>query len=129
LRSSALKMPSMIKVLVLDDNQPILEALSFVLSRKKFEVIALNDPTMLESSLQAHHPDLLLMDIAMGQYDGRNLCRQLKLSPEGASLPIVLFTAKHFSQASIEACRADAVIEKPFRIQELYAVLDQLLHS
>ncbi|HEU4551492.1 MAG TPA: response regulator [Chitinophaga sp.] len=118
----------MTKVLVLDDNLPILEAISFILSRRKIEVITLNDPAMLESSLQDHNPDLLLMDIALGQYDGRNLCRQLKHRPGLESLPIVLFTAKYFSKASIDASKADAVIEKPFRIQELYAVLDRFLH-
>lgn len=117
----------MFKILLLDDDNSILEVVSLVLARKKLEVIAINDPSLLHSLLAQHHPDLLLMDIALGNYDGRNLCREIKDSPT-AVIPVVLFSAQSFTDDSICECKADAVIKKPFQLQQLYGVIDQFLH-
>lgn len=117
----------MSKILVLDDNEAILEAIHFILSRRKIVVVTIADPTLLLPYLQMHEPDLLLMDISLGCYDGRELCYQLKSSPSEKYLPIVLFSAKSYTPASITACGADAFMEKPFHIQNLYTVLEQLL--
>jgi len=121
----------MYKILVLDDNRDLLEAVSFSLNRSgKMKVIAINDPSLLLLYLEEHKPDILLMDISMGRYDGRELCSQIKQT-EGKknSIPVVLFTANKYSVESIEACKADAFIEKPFPIQRLYAVLEKFLPS
>ncbi|HJT72571.1 MAG TPA: response regulator, partial [Chitinophaga sp.] len=102
----------MFKILLLDDDNSILEVVSLVLTRKKLEVIAINDPSLLNNLLEQHHPDLLLMDIALGTYDGRNICREIKDSP-AAEMPVILFSAQSFTDESICECKADAVIKKP----------------
>lgn len=119
----------MYKILVLDDNRDLLEAVSFSLNRGgKLKVIAINDPSLLLLYLEEHKPDILLMDIAMGRYDGRELCSQIKhMHEKRDSMPIILFTANTYPIGSIEACQADALIEKPFSIQELYKVLEKFL--
>jgi CheY-like chemotaxis protein len=117
----------MFKVLILDDDTSILEVVSLILTRKKLEVISLNDASQLEASLAEHHPNLLLMDIALGNYDGRDLCLQVKSSP-ATDIPVVLFTAQNFTDESIMECRADKVIKKPFQLQQLYDALEQFVH-
>lgn len=117
------------KILVVDDNPSILEAVSLVLSRRKMEVITLEDPAVLHEYIARFTPDILLMDIAMGSYDGRRLCREIKTSPEESKLPVILFSARNYSDDSIRFCRADSMIAKPFRIDELYKVVTNLLPS
>lgn len=118
----------MYKILVLDDNNDILDAVSFVLGRRRqMEVIALKDASQLPAYLDEYRPDLLLMDIELGMYDGRKLCRDIKDSPEEQSLPVLLFTAQHYSATSIADSKADAFIEKPFKIQELYQAVEKCL--
>lgn len=115
------------KILVLDDNPDILEAVSLVLSRKQMEVIILEDPAILHEYISRHHPDILLMDIAMGNYDGRRLCKEIKSSPVEGKLPVILFTARNYSGKSIRRSGADKMISKPFRINELYDTVSHLL--
>jgi DNA-binding response OmpR family regulator len=115
------------KILILDDNRDILDAMSIVLSRKQMDVVTLNEPRKLTHYLMEYKPDLLLMDIALGSYDGRDLCRQVK-SDTGDSLPVVLFTAQNYTPESIEECHADAVLEKPFALQQLYQLVQKFLH-
>lgn len=117
----------MFKVLILDDDTSILEVVALVLTRKKLEVISINDASQLHPSLAEHHPDLLLMDIALGSYDGRDLCRQVK-SSSATDIPVVLLSAQNFTDESITECRADKVIKKPFQLQQLYEALDQFVH-
>jgi len=115
------------KILVVDDNPDILEAVSLVLSRKNMDVMTLEDPEKLHQSITQFAPDLLLMDIAMGNYDGRNLCREIKTSPDEAKLPVILFSARNYPEESISQCKADSLLAKPFRINELYEVVYSLL--
>lgn len=118
----------MYKILVLDDNSDILDAVSFVLGRRRqMEVIALRDASQLSTYLDEYRPDLLLMDIELGMYDGRKLCRDIKSAPPEQGLPVLLFTAQHYSAKSIADSKADAFIEKPFKIQELYQAVEKCL--
>jgi DNA-binding response OmpR family regulator len=115
------------KILVVDDNPDILEAVSLVLSRKNMEVLTLEDPSVLHTYISQFIPDLLLMDIAMGNFDGRELCREIKSSPVEGNIPVILFSARNYSAESIKMSRADNMIEKPFRINELYDAVYRLL--
>lgn len=115
------------KILVLDDNHDILEAVTMVLRRRKLEVIAIEDPEQLYKKIDQHQPDLVLMDIALGLYDGRTLCRKLKNDPAHAHLPVILFSAQTFTYESVEESGADGVLNKPFHVQALFSTIDQLL--
>ncbi len=119
----------MYKILVLDDNSDILKAITFVLGKRaNTKVVAINDASLLSLYLKEHKPDLLLMDIALGEYDGRELCNQIKRSPEKKDrIPVILFTAQTYTTDSITACKADAFLEKPFQINQLYAIIDRFV--
>jgi DNA-binding response OmpR family regulator len=119
----------MSKILVLDDNRDILEAVTFILGkRRKMDVVTLNDPSLLHLFLKEHKPDVLLMDVCLGDYDGMDLCRQIKKRrQEKQKTAIVLFTAKTCTDAAITTSLADAFIEKPFHINQLYTVVEKFL--
>jgi len=114
------------KIIVLDDNQDILEAVSLVLKRKPLAVVALRDPEELIENIPSHEPALLLMDIFLGKDDGRRICRDLKDNPLFDQLTVVLFSAQAYSPESVEASGADAILDKPFSVKALYNVIDQL---
>lgn len=117
------------KILVLDDNADVLEAVSMVLLRKKLDVEALRDPGMLEESIAHFKPDLLLMDISMGLYDGRALCRRLKNDPRHQDLVVVLFSGQTYTAESIAESGADAILAKPFPSSALFFEIERLLHA
>lgn len=114
------------KIIVLDDNEDILEAVSLVLKRKPLEIVALRDPEELMYNIPAHEPALLLMDIFLGKDDGRRICRSLKDNPSFDQLAVVLFSAQAYTPESVAASGADAILDKPFSVKTLYNVIDQL---
>lgn len=113
------------KIIVLDDNEDILEAVSLVLKNKSMEVVALRDPAQLEQNLPTHQPALLLMDIFLGKDDGRRICRFLKNSPLFNQLSIILFSAQTYTPESVEESGADAILNKPFSLKTLFSVIEQ----
>ena len=115
------------KITVLDDDDSILEAVTMVLTRKSMKVLALKDASLLEQSLQPGEPGLLLMDIFLGKYDGRQICRELKNNPKFSQLLIILFTAQTYSLESIEQSGADAILDKPFSINKLMDTINSVL--
>ncbi|MBO9151777.1 response regulator [Chitinophaga sp. GCM10012297] len=116
----------MAKILIVDDDPSILEAISLVLTRKNIDVVSLNDASTLQSALREQEPDMLLMDIFMGIFDGRNLCREIKRSQ--TDIPVVLISGHVVSNESVAECYADALLIKPFRLNELYDVIEKFLH-
>lgn len=113
------------KIIVLDDNEDILEAVSLVLKNKSMDVIALRDPAQLESNLPVNQPGLLLMDIFLGKDDGRRICHYLKNSPLFNQLSIILFSAQTYAPESVENIGADAILNKPFSLKTLFGVIEQ----
>ena len=79
-------------VLIIEDDKIILE-----MYRDKFEVsnfgviTALNGEDGLAAAF-AHHPDLILLDLAMPKMDGMTLMQKLRENPWGAAVPVIIFT-------------------------------------
>jgi CheY-like chemotaxis protein len=69
------------------------------------------------------------MDIAMGLYDGRTLCRRLKNNPRHHDLAVILFSAQTYTDESIVESGADAVLAKPFPSNALFSAIERLLHN
>ncbi len=111
------------QIMIADDDDAILDALSAMLEYKGYEVRpVLNGDGLTE--MEDEFPDLLLLDIWMSGVDGRDICKTLKASPKTSKIPIVLFSAsKDIHTSAIEA-GADDFLAKPFEIEELYRMIE-----
>jgi len=67
------------KVLVVDDEEPILELLKYNLEKQGFDVRTATDGQVAVDIAKKFHPDLVLLDIMMPKVDGVEACRQLRL--------------------------------------------------
>ena len=65
------------KIMIIDDDEGILDAISMMLQYKGYEVSSSTNGNII-FTMEAGLPDLLLLDIWMSGIDGRNICRQLK---------------------------------------------------
>lgn len=106
-------------VLVVDDDKDLLEMVSLVLRKHDMQVTCLDNGHALFPSLSTDKPDVVLMDIYLGDSDGRELCRKMKDNSDFQHLPVILYSAGNISASSIEACRANDFIAKPFDIFQL----------
>lgn len=109
----------MLNVLVVDDDTDLLEMVSLVLTSHNMKVECLNKGDLLFQSVATDKPDIVLMDIYLGDSDGRDLCRTLKSSDQYHNIPVILYSAGNITAASVQESKADDFLSKPFDIRQL----------
>jgi DNA-binding response OmpR family regulator len=107
------------RILAVDDDDDILEVLQYILEDSGYEVDTLSDGHYLFDKIKAHEPDLILLDIMLGNMDGRELCKDVKAKSETHDIPVILVSASHDVSGSVKEGAPDAFLEKPFDITEL----------
>ena len=108
------------RILAVDDDKDILEVLQFILEDSGYEVDTLSDGHYLFDKIKAMSPDLILLDIMLGNLDGRELCKNVKDKEETHDIPVILISASHNVAGSMNKKGGpDAFIAKPFDINEL----------
>ena len=108
------------KILVVDDEKPIVDILKFNLEKEGFEVLtADNGASALETAL-SQNPDLILLDIMLPKMDGFDVCRKVR---EKSNVPIIMITARDEEVDKVLGLElgADDYITKPFSVRELSA--------
>jgi len=122
------------KILLIDDDADFVDATASVLTNGGYDVIvARNGEEGLEKSKDAK-PDLIILDLVMPLREGYSVCRELKESPESASIPVLILTAiskeaREDSYASKIAVDhgADGFANKPLSGKELLDRVQRLL--
>ena len=106
------------KILVLDDNQDILELITLLLELEGYQVIGLNNGHGLAATISQCRPDVVIMDVMLGDLDGRDLCAGMKGDLLTSAIPIIMISASHDLQISLmaKACRPNDFLAKPFDI-------------
>lgn len=117
------------KILVVDDEPPIVRLMEFILARQGHEmIVAVNGEEALDK-VRAHAPDLVLLDIMMPRIDGYDVARTLRADPEFANIPIIMLSAKA-QEEDIQRGKDVGVneyITKPFSPDHLVAVVSDYL--
>lgn len=106
-------------ILAVEDDLGILEILELILSNEGYKVITYTSGKDVEQLIEEHHPDLVLMDIRLGDMDGREICKSIKADAKYKDTPVVLMSAHTVSSKVMEDAFANDFIPKPFDIDEL----------
>jgi CheY-like chemotaxis protein len=105
------------RVLVVDDNLPLLENIAECLDGEGFEVtVASSGAGALERLAKAPPPDLLLLDLMMPGLSGDALLARVRASPGCERLRVVIISGMVPLKGR---SGADAVLEKPFGVEKL----------
>jgi two-component system, OmpR family, alkaline phosphatase synthesis response regulator PhoP len=116
-------------VLIVDDEQDILDLISYNLSKEGFKVdTAVNGIKAVELARQLR-PDLVILDIMMPGMDGFEVCRTLRQDPSTADAAIIFLTAKagEIDQILGLELGADDYIQKPISPRVLLARVKTIL--
>ena len=108
-------------ILIVEDEQNIVDILSFNLSREGYDTLeAYDGPTGLQLALE-NDPDLILLDLMLPGMNGFDVCRKIRES--GSSIPILMLTAREEEADKVLGLElgADDYITKPFSVRELLA--------
>lgn len=108
------------RILAVDDDKDILEILRLILEDSGYEVVTLSDGLLLFEKIKVYAPDLILLDIMLGNVDGRELCKGVKLKEETHDIPVIMVSASHNLTDTLKQKGApDDFLSKPFDITEL----------
>lgn len=108
-------------ILVVDDTEDLIWAVSKTLSFHGFKVSSAHNGTEAIDQLKQHIPDLLLLDIAMPGIDGVELCSRIRNDPQWSDIPVIFLTGLSELRNKIAAYTvgADDYVGKPFDMHEL----------
>lgn len=109
------------KVLVVDDEEPILELLKYNLEKEGYEVATAVDGVKAVEMARKFHPDLVLLDIMMPGMDGVETCRRIREIPEIQKTFVIFLTARaeEYSEVAAFDVGADDYITKPIKPRAL----------
>jgi len=108
---------------IVDDDEGILEVIDIILQEEGYHTKIVNNGMKLTDLLLREKPNLILLDILMSGYDGREISRKIKDNPKTSEIPIIIMSANtKVEEKSVEA-RADAYLMKPFDINTLLEIV------
>jgi two-component system, cell cycle response regulator DivK len=116
-------------ILIVEDNPMNRDVLGRRLERRGFDVrFAEDGPSGIDAAKNLK-PDLILMDIGLGDMDGCEATRQIKAYPGTMEIPIIALTASAFESDRANALRAgcDDFDTKPVDLARLLGKMDQFL--
>jgi DNA-binding NarL/FixJ family response regulator len=118
------------RLLIVEDNVPLLRAIAACLAQAGYESMTARDAHEANVQIAETVPDLIISDIMMPGSDGFSLVRDLRANPRTDLIPIIFLTAKDTRRDRIEGIRAgvDAYLVKPFEPEELLSVIANILN-
>jgi two-component system alkaline phosphatase synthesis response regulator PhoP len=117
------------KILVADDEPNIVVALEYLLRRGGYEVLIARDGEEALRQVEAHLPDLVLLDVMMPLRSGYDVCKRIRARSDWRHIKIVMLSAKG-RDAEVNrglVAGADLYITKPFSTRELVDKIKGLL--
>lgn len=115
------------RILVLDDNQDILDIVHETLAYENFEVKSITKSEDVMPGIETFNPDLVILDYRVSGANGGEICRTIKGDQRFSSIPVIIFSAYINTESELFAYGCDAIINKPFDLNELVEKVSALV--
>ena len=115
------------KILIVEDDKDLITLLKSGLSRKGYQVRA---TISCKEGLEIFYqflPDLVILDINVGNEDGREMCRQIKASAEFQLIPVIMISANDISLELYNDYGANDILKKPFLLTQIQELIGKYL--
>lgn len=109
----------MTKILVIDDDPDILEAVQLILTTYDYDTAVTAKGDEVYRKVKEYQPDIIILDILLSGYDGRTICRNLKNEVYSRNIPVIMISAHPSAGKSVKECGADSFLPKPFSVETL----------
>jgi DNA-binding response OmpR family regulator len=114
------------RILVVDDEPPIVDVLVYNLERANYDVLVARDGLEAIALARRERPDLIVLDLMLPELDGLEVCRALRRE---CDVPIIMLTARDSEVDRVVGLElgADDYVAKPFSVRELVARVRSVL--
>src|SRR5258708_22531723 len=115
------------RILIVDDDFSIVEALRIVLEEGGYTVDSITDGFKIYDAISENSPELILLDYWLSGIDGGTITKQLKSQLDTKTIPIIVISANYASEKTVRAAGVDGFLAKPFNIFELLTMIEYLI--
>ena len=115
------------RVLIVDDDEDLLEMVDHIVRSHDLATKCINTGAAVMGNLEDQSFDLILMDVFLGDSDGRQLSYQIKHDPRFMHIPIILYSAATLDPGLLEQSLAEEFLQKPFDMHDLIERINNLL--
>ncbi len=118
-------------IVVVDDEEDILELVSFNLKREGYSVRCAHSGEEALKAVNDKYPDLVILDLMLPGLDGLEVCRMMKGEPKTRHIPVIMLTAKGEESDVVAGLElgADDYVTKPFSPKVLIARVRSVLRK
>jgi DNA-binding response OmpR family regulator len=116
-------------ITIVEDEPFIVEALSFLLKREGYAVQSVSDGATAVEFIKSEMPNLVILDIMLPNVSGMKILEDIRATPETASLPVLMLTAKgqKKDRRAAEDAGVSRFMTKPFDNDELVQSIKSML--
>ncbi|HEY4197650.1 MAG TPA: response regulator [Mucilaginibacter sp.] len=111
------------RILIIEDEQDIVDIATIILEDEGYEVYSMTEFAEYESKLRDCHADLVLLDLNLGKFHGKDICEYIKGDNILKETAVVLMSANKDIKTIKEEAGADAFICKPFDLDHFIDVI------
>ena len=117
------------RVLLIEDEPNIIEAIRFILSRDGWRVDTHSDGKSALEAVEARKPDLIILDVMLPNRSGYDILNDLRAAPETKGLPVLMLTARgqKKDRELAEKLGVSRFMTKPFSNGEVLAAVRELV--
>ena len=125
------------QILIIDDQNQLLSLMRRILEDEQYQVHILQNGNDAFSHMKALLPDLLILDLKLGEISGQDVLKQLKEDPITAEIPVIVYTAAVLEAEDVAREIEDDpilyqrvyLIRKPFDLDHLLALVEQVVNE
>jgi two-component system alkaline phosphatase synthesis response regulator PhoP/two-component system response regulator VicR len=119
------------KILVVDDEKPIVRLVQVNLEHAGYEVVTAYDGKEALEKVEQEKPDLIILDVMMPQMDGFEVMQRLQANPKTRDIPVIMLTAKAQDADVFRGWQSGVTLylTKPFSPFELISFVRRIFRS
>ena len=117
------------KLLLIDDSEDLLDAMSFFLTKRGYEVKVISKVDNVILTINNFRPDLVMLDIKLSGKDGREICKEIRLNHLINHTCILMISSAVSLLENYKDYGADGILEKPFGLSVLEEMINSVLKT
>jgi DNA-binding response OmpR family regulator len=119
----------MARIMIVDDSDDLLLLIGIIVKMEGHEAISLTSPVELMEKLDEFNPDLIIIDVNLGGFNGKEVCKNIKTNTACKNIPVLLSSASAESLIDFKDFYADDILEKPFEVLTITNKIRMLLNK